>query len=348
MANGRKTVTDSFQIGNTTILPGERATIHLPLARLYTYADINMPVHVIRNKRAGPVLLVCAAVHGDEINGVEIIRRLLKMKLLNRLRGTLIVVPVVNVYGFISRTRYLPDRRDLNRSFPGTSNGSLASQIAHLIMDELAAHCTHGIDLHTGSNHRTNLPQIRACLDDPETARLAKTFGAPVVLDANLRDGSLREAMNEFGVPILLYEAGEALRFDEASIRVGLRGIINVMRAIGQLPTRSAEKGVVEPLVARSTKWIRASKSGMIHSSVKLGTHVHKGDLLSIVSDPGGENEEPILSPTSGIVIGSLNLPLVHRGDAIFHIARFDEADSIDPTLEGYEDGLELDDFEPM
>lgn len=338
---------DILRLGDMEIASGQQATVELPVAWLYTYAEMHMTVHVIRGRRPGPTLFVCAAVHGDEINGVEIVRRLLGMKLLRRLRGTLIAVPVVNVYGFVNRTRYLPDRRDLNRSFPGSGKGSLAGQLANLFMEEVAGHCTHGIDLHTGSNHRTNLPQVRACLDDGETASLACAFGAPVVLDASLRDGSLREAVREGGIPMLLYEAGEALRFDEAAIRVGLRGVLNVMRAIGQLPARKSDKETAEPLVARSTKWVRAPKSGIIHLNTHLGARVRKGDGLSVVSDPSGENAETILSPTSGIVIGHLNLPLVHRGDALLNIVRFDASASVEPMLDTYEDGLDLEDFAP-
>lgn len=272
------------------------------------------------------------------------------MKLLNRLRGTLIAVPVVNVYGFLNRDRYLPDRRDLNRSFPGSLKGSLASQIADLFMEEIVAHCAYGIDLHTGSNYRTNLPQIRASLDNEETAHLAKAFGAPIVLDSSLRDGSLRGAVSERGMSMLLYEAGEALRFNESAIRVGLRGVLNVMRSIKQLPPLKTDKNSIEPLVARSTKWVRSPKSGMVHSSVQLGAQVNRGDRLSTVSDPGGENAEEVLSTTSGIVIGCSNLPLAHRGDALFHIARFDasDQDQVEPTLDGYEDGLDLEGFESL
>lgn len=338
---------DRLRIGQVEVEPGQRTIIHLPVARLYTYADMHMDIHVIRSKRPGPTLFVCAAVHGDEIIGVEIIRRLLGMKLLERLRGTLIAVPVVNVFGFINRTRYLPDRRDLNRSFPGSESGSLAGRLAHIFLTEIAAHCTHGIDLHTGSNHRQNLPQVRACMDDEETARLASAFGAPVILDARLRDGSLRAAVHEHGLPALLYEAGEALRFDESDIRVGLRGILSVMRSIGQLPARHIDKSHIQPLIARSTKWVRAPKSGIIHSCLPLGMRVSREDVLCVVSDPSGENAEPLLSPTSGLVIGRLNLPLVHRGDALFHIARFNASASLEPILDTYEDGLDHEGFEP-
>ena len=212
-------------IGGTPIPPGTRQTIDLPVARLYTHTEMSMPVHVIRGKREGPRLFVSAALHGDELNGVEVIRRLLALKRLDRLRGMLLLVPVVNVYGFVGRTRYLPDRRDLNRFFPGSPTGSLAARLAHLFMQEVVARSTHGIDLHTGAVHRTNLPHIRAAMTNEDTAHLAKAFGTPVIIDASLRDGSLRQAVRERGVPILLFEGGEALRIDEPVVRAGLRGV---------------------------------------------------------------------------------------------------------------------------
>lgn len=333
-----------LRIGGTEVPRGRYLTVHLPLARLYTYVDMHMSVHIMRGRRDGPTLFVSAAVHGDEIIGVEITRRLLRMKLLKQLRGTLIVIPVVNVYGFINRTRYLPDRRDLNRAFPGSASGSLASQLANVFMREIVSHCTHGIDLHTGSNHRSNLPQIRTNLDNEDNVRMAKAFGAPVILNANLRDGSLREAVHALRIPMLLYEAGEALRFDEPAIKVGLRGVLNVMRTIGQLPARKAKKKPFEPLIAQSSRWVRAPKSGMLHSEVALGTQVRRDDTLGIVSDPGGENAEKILSPVSGVVGGKANLPLVHRGDAVFNILRFKASESVETMLYSYEDELDVED----
>lgn len=213
-----------FVIQDQRVSPGQRALIDLALPKLNSHTRLSMPVHVVHGKRDGPRLFVSAAVHGDELNGIEIIRRLLDVKSLNRLAGTLVAVPVVNVYGLIHQSRYLPDRRDLNRSFPGSAQGSLAARVAHLLIDEIVRHCTHGIDLHTGAIHRTNLPQIRANLDDPETERLARAFGVPVLINATVRDGSLREAAAELGIPMLLYEAGEGLRFDEVCIRAGQLG----------------------------------------------------------------------------------------------------------------------------
>ncbi|MDH5612615.1 MAG: succinylglutamate desuccinylase/aspartoacylase family protein [Gammaproteobacteria bacterium] len=312
-------------INGITFAAGTRTTVELPAGRLYTHTPITMPVHVVQGKKLGPRLFISAAIHGDEINGVEIIRRLLKLPVLKQLRGTIIAVPIVNAHGLISHSRYLPDRRDLNRSFPGSEQGSLAARLANLFMQEIVCQSTHGIDLHTGAIHRSNLPQIRANLDDEETDKLARAFDVPVIISSNLRDGSLREAAAEYGIPMLLYEAGEALRFDEVSIRAGVKGIINVMRALEMLPTsRSKVKKHSEPVVARSSSWVRAPDSGMLRAMVPLGSRVKKDTLLGVVADPFGEMEEKIMATFSGIVIGRTNLPLVNEGDALFHIARFE------------------------
>ena len=312
-------------INGVTFDRGTNTTVELPVGRLYTHAPMTMPVHVIRGKKSGPRLFISAAIHGDEINGVEIIRRLLKLPALKRLSGTIIAVPIVNVHGLINHSRYLPDRRDLNRSFPGSVKGSIAARLAHLLMSEIVSQSTHGIDLHTGAIHRSNLPQIRANLDDEETDKLARAFNVPVIISANLRDGSLREAAATHGIPMLLYEAGEALRFDEVSIRAGVKGIINVMRTLEMLPpSRSKSVKKIDPMVARSSAWVRAPDSGMLRSMVALGSRVKKETLLGMVSDPFGETETAIASTYNGIVIGRTNLPLVNEGDALFHIARFE------------------------
>lgn len=300
--------------------------IDLPLPRLYTNALMTMPVHVIRGKKPGPRLFVSAAIHGDELNGVEIIRRLLKQPALKRLHGDLIVIPMVNVYGIIQHSRYLPDRRDLNRSFPGSKKGSLAARLADLFMTEIVAKCTHGIDLHTGAIHRSNLPQIRANFDDSETLSLARSFNVPVLLNSNLRDGSLREAADKFGISMLLYEAGEALRFDEHSIRAGLQGILGVMRHLGMLSSRKAHKSTAsEPFVAHTSQWIRAPGSGIFRTAKSLGAKIRRNDVLGIVSDPVSSIEVPVISPCNGVIIGRSELPLVHEGEAIYHIAQFED-----------------------
>jgi len=331
--------TSDFFINGTKIEPGMRATIDLPAGRLYTHAPMTIPVQVIRGKSDGPRLFVSAAIHGDEINGVEIIRRLLKTPALKRIKGTLITVPIVNVHGLVNHSRYLPDRRDLNRCFPGSEKGSLAARLAHLFMEEIVKKSTHGIDLHTGAIHRSNLPQIRANMDHEETERLAHTFDVPVIISSNLRDGSLREAAAEHGIPMLLYEAGEALRFDEVSISGGVNGIINVMRELGMLPAIKRKRTRhINPVVARSSAWVRATESGILRALVPLGGRVEKGTLLGVVADPFGEQEFEIESSVSGIVIGRTNLPLANEGDALYHIARFGDIEGIEARVDEFQE----------
>lgn len=330
-----------IELAGQKVWPGERKTIDLVVGKLYTHSPITMPVQVLCGHQAGPVMFISAAIHGDELNGVEIIRRLLKVPALKRLKGTLIAVPIVNLHGFINQSRYLPDRRDLNRSFPGSEKGSLAGRVARLFLDEIVERCTHGIDLHTGAIHRSNLPQIRADLDNEETLALAKAFGTPVVLNSNLRDGSLREAANKKGIPVLLYEAGEALRFDELSIRGGVQGILRVMRRLEMLPA-SRKKNEFDPIVARSSAWVRAPQDGIFRAKVKQGDRVQKDQtLMAVVSDPFGESEVEIWAPFSGIVIGQLHLPLVNEGEALFHIARFNRTDIAADNIENYQETLE-------
>lgn len=331
---------DDMVIAGHSIPQGERRRIKVPLGKRVGGNEIGLPIEVVRGRRGGKTLFVCAAVHGDEIGGVEIIRRVLAQKSLRRLRGTLIAVPIVNLYGFLGLTRYLPDRRDLNRSFPGSAHGSLASRLANLFITEVVANSTHGIDLHTGSVHRSNLPQVRACLDDPETARLAHAFGVPVVINANLRDGSLRQAVLERKVPMLLYEGGEALRFDEAVIHAGVRGVLRVMRALEMLP-QVKQTGGRDPFVAHSSHWLRASDSGILRSRVRLGVEVQPGDRVGIISDPLGAESTPIFAEKAGVVIGRTELPLVNEGDALFHIAAFDEPSAVASSVEAFREELE-------
>lgn len=324
-----------IKIGNTVVSPGQRTEIMLPVADLYTSTSLSMPVQVISGRKAGPVLFVSAAIHGDELNGVEVIRRLLKRKITRSIRGTLIAVPVVNVHGFLNQSRYLPDRRDLNRSFPGSAKGSIAARLANLFIKEVVSKAHYGIDLHTGALNRSNLPQIRANLHETETMEIARAFGAPVIIDSNLRDGSLRACAAEIGIPILIYEAGEALRFDETSIRAGLRGIFNVMRHIGMLPPKERRRPVA-PVIARSTRWVRASRSGIVSSQVKLGSRVNEGDRLAAISDPIGLRDDIITAPFDGIVIGCSNLPLAHEGDALFHLGSFRDVPRAEDVVEAF------------
>lgn len=330
-------------VGGVEIEPGTRQSLQIPISRRYSSEDVALPVCVIRGRRPGPKLFVSAAVHGDEINGVEIIRRMLKRKTLQRLRGTLIAVPVVNVYGFLAQTRYLPDRRDLNRCFPGSARGSLAGRLAHTFMKEIVANATHGIDLHTGALHRSNFPQIRASLDSAESEQLARSFGSPLILDMPEREGSLRQTLSELGIPMILYEAGEALRFDELAIKAGVQGVISVMRHLGMLPKARPKRRPVEPYVAHGSMWVRAPESGLLATTTTLGSRVEKGAHLGTVSDPLGEEAIRVKSPTAGVVIGRTRLPLVNEGDALFHIAVFERIDDVTEEVDFFQDVMDLD-----
>jgi predicted deacylase len=329
--------TTPFVISGHSIKRGERKKIHLKIGKLYDNTDINIPVEVIRGKLEGPTLFVSAAVHGDELNGVEICKRLLDMRQLKEISGTLLVIPIVNVFGFNNLSRYLPDRRDLNRSFPGSPNGSLASRLAHVFMTEVVSKATHGIDLHTGAVHRRNLAQIRADIDHAETLELAEAFGIPVIIKSNVRDGSLRQAVLERNVPMLLFEGGEALRFDDRVIKMALDGIISVMYTIGMLDTQKrlqrlalAEK---KPFIAKSSYWIRATRSGIIRLLARIGKHVHKDEVIGVISDPYGDEIETVRTRVEGIVICASMLPVVHEGDALFHIATFHEPEKVEESL---------------
>lgn len=326
---------EPFALGGESVAPGTRKTIELALPQLFTHTPLRLPVHVVHGRRPGPRLMVSAAVHGDELNGVEVVRRVLARRSIGSLRGTLVAVPMVNVFGVLHHSRYLPDGRDLNRSFPGSQGGSTASRIADIFMREVVSCCTHGIDLHTASGHRVNLPQIRADLEDDETLRLAKAFGAPVAIHSKVRDGSLRGAASELGVPLLLYEAGERLRFGEVAVSAGVRGVVGVMRALGMLGTTRARERMT-PALAQSSRWVRAPISGLVSDSVPLGAHVSEGDVLANVSDPFGELTEPVLSTAGGIVIGLSQIPLVHEGDALYHIARFEKSEEAAEVVEAF------------
>jgi hypothetical protein len=326
-----------IDIDGTHIGPGESRMLELPIASLYSHAPMNLPLHVVCGKRAGPRLFVSAAIHGDEINGVEIIRRLLRLPLLARLRGTLLAVPIVNVYGFVNRSRYLPDRRDLNRSFPGSDHGSMAARLAHRFLTSIVANSDYGIDLHTAAIHRENLPQVRANLDEPETARIACAFHVPVLVNSNLRDGSLREVAAAQGIPMLLYEAGEALRFNEHCIRAGLKGIVSVMRELDMLPKSSRAGKPPEPVVARATSWVRAGRSGILRVTAALGTRVRRNDVIGVIADPFGTQELEVSTSTGGIIIGRHNLPLVNEGEALFHIARFESTRQAETAVEAFQ-----------
>ena len=332
----QEAVATPFELAGVRVAPGKRTIVEMPAAQLYTNTPLNIPVHVVHGRRPGPVLLVCAAIHGDELNGVEIIRRVLQSQHLRNLRGTLVAVPVVNVFGFIHKSRYLPDRRDLNRCFPGSETGSLGARMAWLFKTQVLDRCSHAIDLHTGAIYRSNLPQIRANLDSAATAEMARAFGVPLVLNSVLRDGTLREVAEAQSIPVITYEAGEALRFDESSIRAGVRGVINVMRHLNMIAPSRRPHPLIEPAVARSSVWVRAERDGVFRSLVALGDRIKKDQVLGRISSPFSGDEMDILSPCAGILVGRDNLPLVNEGEALFHIARFEEVKEVAQQVQAF------------
>jgi predicted deacylase len=331
-------------IGNVVVPRGKEVKIDLELPKLYN-TPTHLPIRVVRGRKNGPIVFISAAIHGDELNGIEIIRRLRKLNILKKLHGTIIFAPIVNVYGVMTLSRYLPDRRDLNRSFPGSGKGSIASRIAKIFFDEIVSKCDLGIDLHTGSIHKSNLPQIRTNTENEYTLKLARAFEAPVILHSELRDGSLRAEGEEMGVPVLLYEAGEALRFDESCIRIGVKGIINVLRENGMIP-KVVRKSTKSPITSKSSKWIRASEGGMIRTIKALGDIVKENEVIAYIDEPLDDNSFEILAPFDGIIIGKSQIPLVQEGDAVFHIAKFGNLNIAENKMEYFnEDAIKQSEF---
>lgn len=324
---------EPFEIAGETIAPGTRRTIDIPLSVMSNHTPVTLPVHVIHGRRDGPCVFVSAAIHGDEIIGVEIVRRLMKAPALRRPYGAVLLVPVVNALGFISHSRYLPDRRDLNRVFPGSANGSLASQLANLFLREVVSRCQYGVDLHSAALHRTNLPQIRANMNNPEAKALAQAFGAPVILHSGLREGSLRGAGEERGAPIIVYEAGEALRFDEFAIRMGVTGCLRVLKSVGCLGAKSVKERATPSPISRKSTWARAPEGGVFRSFRTTGDTVEEGEVIGLVSDPFGESEVEVGAPLDGLIVGRTNLPIVNKGDALFHIAQLARADAVETVI---------------
>lgn len=309
-------------IGDETISPGERKRFHIPLGRLPTDAPVELPVVVVHGEHPGPCVWVSAALHGDEINGVEIVRSMLERVAARGFAGTLIAVPVVNVYGFLNESRYTPDRRDLNRCFPGSSKGSLASRLANLFMKEIVHHCTHGIDLHTGSDHRANLPQIRGNMQDDTTLAMARAFGAPVLMHSKNRDGTIRKAATKLGKQVLLFEGGEPQRFDEDVIEIGREGIL---RTLEYLQMREYDGPAATPsLEAVKSTWVRAKRAGIFRLFRNMGELIKKGDYLGSIEDILGNRSVHVRAPCDGVIIGLVANPLTYQGDAIVHIAKLD------------------------
>jgi len=297
--------------------------VDLPIGSLIDYQPVTMRVHVRRSKYAGPTLLLTAGIHGDELIGVEIFRRLLNSSKLQKLRGTLLVVPVVCMPAFLGRSRYLPDRRDLNRLFPGSAVGSLGARLAATFISEVAHHATYAVDIHAGAIGKPNLPQLRISPNDAASMELARAFRPPVVIETGLREGSLRNYYSTKGIPSVLYEASEAYRLDPTAVRCGLQGIYGVMRHLKMLPSSSLpEEKRTATVIASGVTWVRAPQGGIFTPLKDLGHQVSVGTKLGQVADPFGFHKTPVLSPSDGIIIGINREATADEGDALFNIAR--------------------------
>ncbi|KUG09437.1 succinylglutamate desuccinylase/aspartoacylase family protein [Solirubrum puertoriconensis] len=307
-------------LNNQIISPGEQVLTRLVISRLPSGTVIDVPVHVFRATEPGPTVLLMAGMHGDEVNGIETIRRMIRRgQLQHPLRGTIIAIPILNIYGFLNFSREVPDGKDVNRSFPGSPRGSVASRVAHRFMREIMPLVDYGIDYHTGGAARSNHPQVRCLMgEDAETDALAAAFAAPFTLHADLRPGSLREAAMRQGRRIIVYETGESLRLDEYGIEIATAGTFRFLKHLGMLA--EAPEPTQAPVVCRKHTWLRAKFAGLFRTHMQTGQYVEKGQEYGIVADPYGEMAVRLVSPVSGYIIGLNHMPVVNQGDALLHI----------------------------
>jgi predicted deacylase len=309
-----------MEILGQSIEPGKGYQLNMNVAKLHTHTPIQVPVFIERSKKDGPVLLIMAGMHGDEINGVEIVRRIIRNKYNKPNSGTVICLPVFNIFGFLNISRVLPDGRDLNRSFPGSKNGSLAGQFAYQFLKEIAPHVDYVLDFHTGARQRNNAAQVRCVLKDPRSVELAKAFNPPFIVHSNLIPKSLRDAMISRGKQILLFEGGKADSIEEGIVHEGVMGVKRILVHLGM---RSFKENVLsdrESVILRSDKWMRALNSGLFLSYVTNGQKVRKNEMIGLITDPFGKVERKVKAWEDGYIFCINESPVVNKGDAIFHI----------------------------
>ncbi|MFO6447633.1 succinylglutamate desuccinylase/aspartoacylase family protein [Erythrobacter sp. NE805] len=331
---------EPFAIAGQSVAPGTQADVAFPITTMANGASSSLAVRVLHGAWPGPRVFVSAAIHGDEIIGTAVVQRLAQTLRPEALSGTVLLVPVANIFGFITHSRYLPDRRDLNRSFPGSAGGSLAGQLAHIFAQEVVKRCELGIDIHSAAINRYNLPQIRIAAGHRRLVELAMAFGAPVIIESPLRDGSLRDLAQGHGVDMLLMEAGEALRFDRLSIETGVEGVTRVLAHLGMIEADDGLSSVGIPARANRTVWVRAPRGGVAQMVRTSGDPVRKGDVLACVAGLFGEEAEEIVSPLDGIIIGHATLPVVHQGDALFHIAAIDHPERVGAQIDSITEAI--------
>ena len=309
-------------IFNETILPGKCKTINMQIGKLHTMTDLHIPIIVERSKKEGPVVLLTAGLHGDEINGTEIVRELIVKKINKPKRGTIICIPVINIFGFVNQTREFPDGRDLNRIFPGSKTGSLASQFAYYIIKEILPHIDYAIDFHAGGAQRFNAPQIRIVTDNAELKTLSDVFGAPFTLYSNNISGSFRSSCDKMNVKMLLFEGGKSVDINKAITREAVEGTKRVLTHFGMLKKKHEISKPHQTIYIEKSDWIRANFSGMFHGLKQIGSYVTKGELLATISDPFGKVSHKLKAPHAGYLINVNDAPIVYQGDAVFHISK--------------------------
>ncbi|WP_020213925.1 succinylglutamate desuccinylase/aspartoacylase family protein [Flavobacterium rivuli] len=315
--------TKDIIIHGETILPGQSRTINMEIARLHTMTKLKIPVIIERSKVDGPVVLFSAGIHGDEINGVEIVRQIIVRKINKPKTGTIICIPVVNIFGFVNQKREFPDGRDLNRVFPGSRNGSLASRFAWHILNEIMPHVDYCIDFHAGGAARFNAPQIRVEPDNKKLKDLSDVFNAPFTLFSKNIAGSFRNACGKLGVTMLLYEGGKSLDLNNEVTQEGVQGAKRVLQHLGMLNIRKNAKAPERPpIYIEDSAWVRARHSGMFQNRIHAGQFVTKGEVIAIITDPFGKFEQKVKAPNSGYIINSNDASIVYQGDAIFHITQ--------------------------
>jgi predicted deacylase len=308
-------------IFNETILPGKSKTINMQIGKLHTMTDLHIPIIVERSKKEGPVVLLTAGLHGDEINGTEIVRELIVKKINKPKRGTIICIPVINIFGFVNQTREFPDGRDLNRIFPGSKTGSLASQFAYFILKEILPHIDYAIDFHAGGARRFNAPQIRIVPNNAELKTLSDVFGAPFTLYSNNISGSFRSSCDKMNVKMLLFEGGKSVDINNAVTKEAVEGTKRFLTHFGMLKNKHEISKPHHTIYIETSDWVRANFSGMFHGLKQIGSFVTKGDLLATISDPFGKVSHKLKAPHDGYIINVNDAPIVYQGDAVFHIS---------------------------
>lgn len=306
-------------INGVRIRPGQSLYIEIAIARLPTHTLIDLPIFIKRAKEEGPVVLISGGIHGDEINGIVSVRRMLEEEVINPIKGTIIFIPLVNIYGFLSNSRTFPDGRDLNRSFPGSKKGSLASQIAFILSNEIIPLIDYGIDFHTGGRMLSNHPQIRVDYKDKKGLELAKAFGTHFILNSPHIEKSFRKEAYKNRKHILVYEGGESMRLDDYAMEEAILGTKRMLMYLGMIEGKLESK---DTIMVRESSWVRAKVSGIFTSSVRLGDEVKKGQVLAKISDPYGQLKIPIKATHNGFVVGLNNNPVVNAGDALVHVGR--------------------------